>query len=43
MLRYWADLPEAEIAALMGVSTGAVKGYISRGLSRLGLLLEEVR
>jgi len=27
----------------MGVSTGAVKGYISRGLSRLGLLLEEVR
>jgi RNA polymerase sigma-70 factor (sigma-E family) len=40
VLRYWADLPEAEIAELMGVSTGAVKGYISRALSRLGLLLE---
>jgi RNA polymerase sigma-70 factor (sigma-E family) len=40
VLRYWADLPEAEIAELMGVSVGAVKGYISRGLSRLGLLLE---
>jgi RNA polymerase sigma-70 factor (sigma-E family) len=43
VLRYWADLPEAEIAALMGVSVGAVKSYISRGLSRLGLLLEGVR
>ena len=43
VLRYWADLPEAEIAALMGVSVGAVKSYISRGQSRLGLLLEGVR
>ena len=42
VLRYWADLPEAEIAGLMGVSVGAVKSYISRGLSRLGLLLEGV-
>jgi RNA polymerase sigma-70 factor (sigma-E family) len=42
VLRYWADLPEAEIADLMGVSVGAIKGYISRGLSRLGLLLEEI-
>ncbi|HEV2932121.1 MAG TPA: sigma factor-like helix-turn-helix DNA-binding protein [Streptosporangiaceae bacterium] len=41
MLRYWADLPEAEIAELMGVSVGAVKGYISRAMSKLGLLLEE--
>ena len=41
VLRYWADLPEAEIAELMGVSVGAVKGYISRAMSRLGLLLEE--
>jgi RNA polymerase sigma factor (sigma-70 family) len=39
VLRYWSDLPEAEIADLMGVSVGAVKAYISRGLSRLGLLL----
>ena len=42
VLRYWADLPEAEIAGLMGVSVGAVKSYISRGLSRLGPLLEGV-
>jgi RNA polymerase sigma-70 factor (sigma-E family) len=42
VLRFWADLPEAEIAELMGVSVGAVKAYISRGLSRLGLLLEGV-
>jgi RNA polymerase sigma factor (sigma-70 family) len=42
VLRYWADLPEAEIAALMGISIGAVKGYISRGLSKLGPLLEAV-
>jgi DNA-directed RNA polymerase specialized sigma24 family protein len=39
VLRYWSDLPEAEIADLMGVSVGAVRAYISRGLSRLGLLL----
>jgi RNA polymerase sigma-70 factor (sigma-E family) len=42
VLRYWADLPEAEIAALMGVSVGAVKSYISRGLSKLGPLLEGI-
>lgn len=41
VLRYWADLPEAEIAELMGVSVGAIKGYISRAMSKLGLLLEE--
>ena len=35
-----ADLPEAEIAELMGVSVGAIKGYISRAMSRLGPLLE---
>jgi RNA polymerase sigma factor (sigma-70 family) len=42
VLRFWADLPEAEIADLMGVTVGAVKSYISRGLSRLGPLLEGV-
>jgi RNA polymerase sigma-70 factor (sigma-E family) len=40
VLRYWADLPEAEIADLMGVSTGAVKSYISRAIGKLGPLLE---
>lgn len=41
VLRYWADLPEASVARLMGISVGAVKGYISRGLARLGELLGE--
>ena len=41
VLRYWADLPEAGVARLMGVSVGTVKGYTSRGLARLGELLGE--
>jgi len=39
VLRFWADLPEAEIAELMGVSIGAVKSYLSRAMGKLGLLL----
>jgi RNA polymerase sigma-70 factor (sigma-E family) len=34
-LRYYADLTEAQAAEVMGVSTGAVKSYTSRGLERL--------
>lgn len=34
-LRYYADLTEAQAAAVMGVSVGAVKSYTSRGLERL--------
>jgi RNA polymerase sigma-70 factor (sigma-E family) len=34
-LRYCADLAEAEIAALMGISPGTVKSLASRGLARL--------
>lgn len=41
VLRSWADLPEADVARLMGISAGAVKGYTSRGLTRLGQLLGE--
>jgi RNA polymerase sigma-70 factor (sigma-E family) len=41
VLRYWADLPESEVARLMGVSVGTVKGYTSRALARLGQLLGE--
>ena len=36
VLRYWLDLPEREIAAAMGVSTGTVKSHVSRGLDALG-------
>ena len=34
-LRYYADLPEAEIAELMGVRVGTVKSLVSRGLADL--------
>jgi RNA polymerase sigma-70 factor (sigma-E family) len=34
-LRYYADLTEAQTAQVMGVSTGSVKSYTSRGLERL--------
>jgi len=35
VLRYFEDLPEAEIAQIMGCSTGTVKSNISRGLTKL--------
>jgi RNA polymerase sigma-70 factor (sigma-E family) len=34
-LRYYADLSEVQTAQVMGVSTGSVKSYTSRGLDRL--------
>jgi RNA polymerase sigma-70 factor (sigma-E family) len=42
-LRYWADLSEAETAAAMGCSAGAVKSHTARGLAALRRLLEETR
>jgi RNA polymerase sigma-70 factor (sigma-E family) len=38
-LRYYLDLPEAEIAAAMGVSQGSVKSHLHRGLANLAALL----
>jgi len=35
VLRYWVQLGEAEIAATLGCSVGAVKSSISRGMARL--------
>ncbi|MGN6791183.1 MAG: SigE family RNA polymerase sigma factor [Streptosporangiaceae bacterium] len=35
VLRYWEDLPEAEVAGLLGCSVGTVKSQASRGLARL--------
>lgn len=43
VLRFYAGTTEAEAAALMGVSIGAVKSYTSRGLTGLGILLEDLR
>ena len=35
VLRYLADLPEADVARLLGCSTGSVKTHASRGLNSL--------
>jgi RNA polymerase sigma factor (sigma-70 family) len=35
VLRYFNDLPEAEIADVLGCSVGTVKSQVSRGLARL--------
>jgi DNA-directed RNA polymerase specialized sigma24 family protein len=35
VLRFWADLSQDQSAQAMGVSVGAVKAYLSRGLNAL--------
>jgi RNA polymerase sigma-70 factor (sigma-E family) len=40
-LRYYADLSEAEIAATMRISRGAVKSHTARGMSALRAALEQ--
>jgi DNA-directed RNA polymerase specialized sigma24 family protein len=39
-LRYFADLPLAEIAAVMGCATGTVKATLHQALDRLRIELE---
>lgn len=41
VLRYWLDLPLADIALAMGVRVGTVKSQISRGLGVLQATLED--
>jgi len=41
VLRYFEDLREIEVAAVLGTSVGAVKAYTSRGLERLRQLVDE--
>lgn len=41
VLRYYADLSEAEIAHTMGISRGAVKSHTSRGIAALRSGLEQ--
>ncbi len=43
VLRFYLELREPEIAALMGVSRGTVKSTTSRALAALGRLVEEGR
>ena len=40
VLRYYADLPEAQIARMMGISKGAVKSHTARGMASLRAVLE---
>lgn len=40
VLRYWAELSEAEIADSLGISPGSVKTHAHRGLAALADLLE---
>jgi RNA polymerase sigma-70 factor (sigma-E family) len=42
VLRYYADLSEAQIADAMGISTGAVKSHASRGMGALRERLERI-
>lgn len=39
VLRYFADLPERDVAEAMGCSIGTVKSSVSRGLDRLRTVL----
>jgi RNA polymerase sigma-70 factor (sigma-E family) len=41
VLRYYADLPEAEVAVLLGCTTGTVKTHTHRGLRALRETLGE--
>jgi RNA polymerase sigma-70 factor (sigma-E family) len=41
VLRYYLDLSEADIAATMGISRGAVKSHTARGMAALRAALQE--
>ncbi len=43
VLRYWLDLPEAEIAITLGIGAGTVKTHAKRGLAALATRLEDHR
>src|SRR6266480_7313564 len=40
VLKYYADLSEAQIASTMGISRGAVKSHTARGTASLRSILE---
>ena len=43
VLRYWMELRESEIADAMGITVGAVKTHVSRGMAALSRAMEERR
>lgn len=40
VLRYFADMSEAEVAGTLGISAGSVKAYASRGIAALRTAME---
>jgi len=40
VLRYYGDLPEAQVAAAMGVSQGAVRRHLARATAALQMVVE---
>ena len=42
ILRYAFDVPEREVAAILGISVGAVKSHTSRGAAQLSEYLQGV-
>ena len=42
VLRYYLDLPEADVAKAMGFTCGAVKSHTARGLAALRAILDDV-
>ncbi|MDT0308470.1 SigE family RNA polymerase sigma factor [Streptomyces sp. DSM 44917] len=43
VLRYFADMTEAEVAKTLGISAGSVKAYGSRGIAALRVAMEAAR
>jgi RNA polymerase sigma factor (sigma-70 family) len=43
VLRYYADLSDAQIAAEIGIAMGTVKSTSARGLRKLRVLLDSAR
>ncbi|UED85462.1 SigE family RNA polymerase sigma factor [Streptomyces profundus] len=43
VLRYFADMSEAEVAKALGISAGSVKAYGSRGIAALRVAMEAAR
>ncbi|MFI7274284.1 SigE family RNA polymerase sigma factor [Streptomyces sp. NPDC049879] len=43
VLRYFADMTEAEVAKTLGISAGSVKAYGSRGIAALRVAMEDAR
>jgi len=41
VLNYFADLPEAEVAATLGVSVGTVKSQLAKARRTLAVTLKE--